>query len=59
MLAARPVFRNVPEGAECDISRLPGGEDELVVEVGEIAPGWEHLAGEEAVVEAIMDAELA
>ena len=59
ILASRPVFRNVPEGAVCDISLLPGGEDELVVEVGETAPGWEHLSGEEAVVEAILDAEIA
>ncbi|HIA39730.1 MAG TPA: sodium-dependent transporter [Candidatus Poseidoniales archaeon] len=55
-LAERPVFRNVPEGADCDISTLPGGEDELVVEVGEVAPGWEHLSrDEEKIVEAILD----
>jgi len=58
-LADRPVFRNVPEGAVCDISTLPGGDDELVVEVGQIAPGWEHLSGEEKIVEAILDAEIA
>ena len=43
-LIQRPLFRNVPEGAEVDISMLPGGDDELVVEVGNYPPGWEHLA---------------
>tara|TARA_B100000131_G_scaffold219402_1_gene210926 strand:- start:4653 stop:6350 length:1698 start_codon:yes stop_codon:yes gene_type:complete len=50
-LVARPLFRNVPEGAECDISLLPGGDDELIVLVGETAPGWEHL-GNSDVLEA-------
>ena len=44
----RPVFRNVPEGAEVDISLLPGGSDELVVQVGEVAPGFEHLGQSDA-----------
>ena len=43
-LVKRPLFRNVPEGAEVDISMLPGGDDELVVEVGDYPKGWEHLA---------------
>ena len=43
-LIQRPLFRNVPEGAEVDISMLPGGDDELIVEVGEYPVGWEHLA---------------
>ena len=43
-LIKRPLFRNVPEGADCDISTLPGGDDELVVQVGETAPGFEHLS---------------
>jgi len=43
-LVQRPLFRNVPEGAEVDISMLPGGDDELVVAVGDYPPGWEHLA---------------
>ncbi len=43
-LAARPLFRNVPDGAEVDISMLPGGNDELVVLAGEVAPGFEHLS---------------
>lgn len=45
-LIQRPLFRNVPEGAEVDISMLPGGDDELVVSVGNYPPGWEHLARE-------------
>ena len=53
-LVARPLYRNVPEGAECDISSLPGGDDELVVEVGQDAPGWEHLTNNE-----ILEAEVA
>ncbi|MFL2966608.1 MAG: hypothetical protein ACJZ5D_02810 [Candidatus Thalassarchaeaceae archaeon] len=43
-LVQRPLFRNVPEGAEVDISMLPGGDDELIVQVGEYPAGWEHLA---------------
>ena len=47
-LVQRPVFRNVPEGADVDISLLPGGNDELVVQVGEVAPGFEHLGQTDA-----------
>ena len=43
-LVQRPLFRNVPEGAEVEISMLPGGSDELIVTVGEYPAGWEHLA---------------
>lgn len=43
-LVQRPLFRNVPEGADVDISMLPGGEDELVTIVGDYPPGWEHLS---------------
>tara|TARA_B110001452_G_scaffold12188_1_gene10049 strand:- start:2479 stop:4161 length:1683 start_codon:yes stop_codon:yes gene_type:complete len=43
-LIQRPLFRNVPEGADVDISMLPGGKDDLIVEVGEYPVGWEHLA---------------
>ena len=42
-LTERPLFRNIPEGAEVDISMLPGGSDELVVELGDCPQGWEHL----------------
>ncbi|MEC8779701.1 MAG: hypothetical protein VXX54_00595, partial [Candidatus Thermoplasmatota archaeon] len=47
-LVQRPVYRNVPEGAEVDISLLPGGSDELIVQVGEVAPGFEHLGQSDA-----------
>ena len=47
-LVSRPLFRNVPEGAEVDVSMLPAGKDELVVEVGDYPPGWEHLNTDKA-----------
>ena len=53
-LIARPLFRNIPEGADVDISDLPGGSDELIGQVGDIIPGFEHLSSEAA-----LDAELA
>jgi len=43
-LIQRPLFRNIPEGADVDISMLPGGSDDLIVEAGEYPAGWEHLA---------------
>jgi hypothetical protein len=56
LLVARPVYRNVPEGAgaSADISMLPGGDDELIVNRGDVVEGWEHLSAPEDV----MDAEL-
>ena len=48
-LVARPVFRNIPEGANADISMLPGGEDDLVAELGQIVPGFEHLSNSNSV----------
>ena len=42
-LIQRPLYRNIPEGAEVDISSLPGGDDDLVVARGEDAPGFEYL----------------
>ena len=51
-LIQRPIFRNVPEGAEVDISTLPGGDDDRVFELGELVLGFEHLASEDAVFEA-------
>ena len=48
-LIARPLYRNIPENADCDISTLPGGDDELIVEVGEVAPGWEHLTSSDVL----------
>ena len=29
-LIQRPLYRNVPEGADADISQLPGGDDDLI-----------------------------
>ena len=43
-LIARPLYRNVPEGAEADISLLPGGDDPLVTVVGAEAPMAELVA---------------
>ncbi|MCP2504099.1 MAG: sodium-dependent transporter [Candidatus Poseidoniaceae archaeon] len=53
-LIQRPLYRNIPNGADVDISTLPGGDDELVVALGEIAPGFEHLSKDKT-----LDAELA
>lgn len=53
-LIRRPLYRNIPAGADVDISTLPGGDDELVVALGETAPGFEHLSKDYAT----MDAEL-
>ncbi len=32
-LVQRPVYRNIPEGADVDISMLPGGSDELISDI--------------------------
>ena len=37
-LEPRPLYRNVPEGAEVPIDTLPGGEDPFIVEAGEELP---------------------
>ena len=37
-LEPRPLYRNVPEGAEVPIDTLPGGDDPFIVEVGETLP---------------------
>jgi NSS family neurotransmitter:Na+ symporter len=34
-LIQRPLYRNVPEGADADISQLPGGDDNLITVLGE------------------------
>ena len=57
-LIQRPIYRNIPDGAEVDISTLPGGDDELIGAVGEVIPGFEHLTPETSV-EAAIEAELA
>ena len=43
-LIARPLYRNVPEGADADISLLPGGDDPLVTVIGAEAPMAELVA---------------
>ena len=48
-LIQRPIFRNIPEGADVDISTLPGGDDELVGARGEVIVGFEHLTPEAAI----------
>ena len=37
-LEPRPLYRNVPEGAEVSIETLPGGEDPYIVQAGEKLP---------------------
>ena len=37
-LEPRPVYRNVPEGAEAPIDMLPGGDDPFVVQAGDELP---------------------
>ena len=37
-LEPRPLYRNVPDGADVSIDKLPGGEDPFIVEVGETLP---------------------
>ncbi len=37
-LEPRPLYRNVPEGAEVSIDTLPGGEDPFIVQVGDTLP---------------------
>ncbi len=37
-LEPRPLYRNVPEGAEVSIETLPGGEDPYIVQVGDKLP---------------------
>ncbi|MEE3310393.1 MAG: sodium-dependent transporter [Candidatus Thermoplasmatota archaeon] len=56
VLVARPLYRNVPEGAGAgaDISMLPGGDDDLIGAVGDVFEGWEQHASSED----LMDAEL-
>jgi len=56
VLVARPLYRNVPEGAGAgaDISMLPGGDDDLIGVVGDVFDGWEH----HGTSEDLMDAEL-
>ncbi len=62
-LEPRPLFRNVPTGAEVPIEMLPGGDDPFVVEVGmELPTSYTDEAGrqwETARKSVVMEAELA
>ena len=51
-LIRRPLYRNIPKGADVDISTLPGGDDELVVALGDTAPGFEHLSKDYVTLDA-------
>ena len=37
-LEPRPLYRNVPEGADAPIDMLPGGDDPFVVQADEALP---------------------
>ena len=37
-LEPRPLYRNVPEGAEAPIDKLPGGQDPYIVQIGSPIP---------------------
>lgn len=57
MLEPRPLFRNVPEGADVPIDTLPGGQDPFIVKVGDPLP---ELENQPFVVSggSVMDAEI-
>tara|TARA_B100000287_G_scaffold217373_1_gene205010 strand:+ start:948 stop:2660 length:1713 start_codon:yes stop_codon:yes gene_type:complete len=38
-LVDRPLYRNVPEGAEVPIDTLPGGDDDMILALGEVWTG--------------------
>ena len=46
-LTSYPLYRNVPEGADVDISTLPGGDDENIFLVGD--DGTDHIFEAEIV----------
>jgi len=57
VLEPRPLFRNVPEGADVPIDTLPGGQDPFIVKVGDPLP---ELENQPFVVSggSVMDAEI-
>ncbi len=57
-LVNRPLYRNVPEGADVPIDTLPGGEDEMILQLGEIWTGGD-LDGDGSGKERVIVAELA
>jgi hypothetical protein len=54
-LVDRPLYRNVPEGADVPIDTLPGGEDDMIMDV---ADRWDD-SDLEAPPSAVLTAELA
>ena len=57
-LVSRPLYRNVPEGAEVPIDTLPGGEDDMILQVGDIWTGGD-LDGDGGGKDRVLVAELA
>ena len=57
-LVSRPLYRNVPEGAEVPIDTLPGGEDDMILQVGDIWTGGD-LDGDGSGKDRVLVAELA
>ena len=55
-LVSRPLYRNVPEGAEVPIDTLPGGEDDMILVLGEVWAGGNLDNSSESTV---LNAELA
>ena len=59
LLISRPVFRNVPEGADVPIDMLPGGEDPYVLIAGEEPPETPLEKGQSRGGKKAIDAEIA
>ena len=59
LLISRPVFRNVPEGADVPIDMLPGGDDPFVLIAGEEPPEIPYANEKTRVGKKAMDAEIA
>ena len=59
LLISRPVFRNVPEGADVPIDMLPGGQDPYVLIAGEEAPETPLEKGKSRGGKKAIDAEIA
>ena len=57
-LVSRPLYRNVPEGADVPIDTLPGGEDDMILQVGDIWTGGD-LDGDGGGKDRVLVAELA
>jgi len=59
-LEPRPLYRNVPDGADAPIDTLPGGEDPYIVQAGENLPATfvDDYGGTRSHTGATLDAEL-